>query len=212
MKKVLLGVLAAALLTGAAPIAHAAGETLTGGCTFDTNRQATATNGENVGVIGSFAFAQKSDGTPASATVSCKIQVNGSDAPGTEFSYTGTGPIVGSNQISFHAEDTDSVALCEKVDFGSGGSYDCSPADSFQIPPDEVFTVLDLIFTTLEDAEIAFVDPVICPILASLHGTYGPFVIDPDGDLSLVPDPTSTLFPPGLFTPIWDCPPYRTTP
>jgi hypothetical protein len=103
----LVGIAASAMVTGMGPAARAAGgDTIQGGCFFDTEQQATVTRGANVGVIGDRSLTLEASGLPADATVSCQIQVNGVPAPGTTFSYSDIGVQAGVDGISFNAATT----------------------------------------------------------------------------------------------------------
>jgi hypothetical protein len=228
-KKAALGALAATVMAMVTPMTAASadqGDTLKGGCSFDTNRQATATNGQNQGVIADLSVSQEASGGPSGATVECWINVNGVAAPGTDIVASGSGVQANSAQISYSAGDTDAVALCQKVTFDDGSSWvgpdgtnpDCPAATSTQIPPQVVIDTLDTVINTLIDVLntandalnsvlIADVDPVICPILKNNLGgqTVGPLEINADGDI-IVNDPA------GLVGKVYDCPPYDPPP
>ena len=198
MKRILISGLVAAATATAFTVAGGAGaagsDVIHGGCFFDTNSQATATNGSYVGVIGDRSVTTTGDTPPAliGATVTCTITVNSAPAVSESYGDVGVAGVqAGSNQISFTAADDDVVALCTHVDFADGTSSDnCNGAISLQIPPQEV---IDLLNST--------VDPLVCPVLASHAGTYGPVTIDSTGDVT-IPDPV------GGLNPIYDCPPY----
>jgi len=87
-KKMALGVLAASVLAFGLPVtaAHAdSTDTRQGGCYFETFANRVLTQDQNTGVIGVRAKMTAPDNTPdANAKIDCKIQVNGTDAPGTE--------------------------------------------------------------------------------------------------------------------------------
>jgi len=204
MKKILLGGLAVALMVVSAPVAHAsASYDITGGCSFDTNSQETVTNGDYVGTISdsSVTTDKATPPAPVSATVSCKITVNGVDAPGTEFSYSDivTGVQGGANQISFTAADEDIVKLCEKVVYAGPPTetddWNCATSTSLQVPP-------EVVIDTINDFWIGTLDPATCGTFAANAGNYGGVIIESDGDL-IVPDPLDL----GL-NPVNDCPPY----
>jgi hypothetical protein len=134
---------------------------------------------------------------PIDATVYCRVEINGVAAPGTTFGYTGArGLEAGANQVSFSAAPSDIIVLDERVVYadGSDTGWDFQCGDCFSFPPDEVIADIDLVFS--------YIEPQVCPILATHAGTYGPITIGPDGDV-YVPDPTGL----GL-NPIENCPPY----
>jgi len=217
-KKTLLGGVAAAVMVLGLPMTSAsadAGDAITGGCSFNTDSNQTVTQGQNEGVIDATAFMQTSAKTPdAGASVHCKIQVNGVDAPGTQIDVAANaaGIVQGQAQISFDDQDgTLPSALCEKDDWGDGDTsgWVCQGSIEIQIPPQEVIDLLDSIFTTLEQFEIDNVDPLVCPVLVQLGqltggGVPGVLEIHADGDV-YVADPLGL----GL-NPFWDCPPYIT--
>ena len=216
MKRILISGLVAAATASAFAVSGGAGAASTdqihGGCFFDTNSQATATNGSYVGVIGDHSVTTTGATPPApiGATVTCTITVNGAGVVTKSYGDVGgvAGVQAGSDQISFTAADNDLVALCETVNYADGTSTgpDCSPSTSLQIPPQQVIDALDTVFNTLDDAQKTITDPIICPALASHAGSYGPITIDSTGDVT-GPDPLDL----GL-NPYFDCPPYIVTP
>jgi hypothetical protein len=134
--------LAATFVGAMAPIAPAGadqGDTLRGSCGFDTNEQATVTSGQNRGVIYVAAVSQEAAGTPSTATVTCWVDVNGVEQPGTRLSSTANGVIAGSTEISFSSVVSDTVVECQQVVFADGSTWtaqdgnvgvDCPPASS----------------------------------------------------------------------------------
>jgi hypothetical protein len=181
------------------------GDTLKGGCGFDTN-QNILTAGADQGVIYVTALSQEASGTPSTATVTCWIDVNGYEQPGTRISETGTGLITGVVQISFSSVTGDTVTECQQVVFADGSSWtardgnvgvDC-PA-SAEITDQPVIDLLNTGFDTVDGAA--------CPLFVDLYwatggGVLGVLRIGADGDL-YVADPFGTG-----YTKYWDCPPY----
>jgi len=187
MRTALFGALAAGVLAAAAPSAVAA-PTVLSGCFYDTYSQSTVDDGTFHGVIGVHAVVRDENGVPATATVGCKIQVNGVDAPGTTFYYTGTGVVAGADPIALTLADTDLATLCQNVD---GGVWECRGSTQLPFPPQEVY---DLLFYGIGPEGP---DPLVCPVLKTL--------LPPQGDVT-VPDPLDLGV--GL---LWDCPPYQWT-
>jgi hypothetical protein len=196
-KKFTIGALAAvgmALMTPITPANADQGDTLNGGCGFNTNQNSIATNGQNEGVIFVTALSNEAAGGPSTATVSCWIDVNGVEQGGTRLTVTGTGPIVGQQQISFSAGDTDFIAECQEVVFADGSTWtapdgnvgvDCSASASVGGSPQ--------------------LDQLLCPVFVALYaetngGVLGVLRISSGGDLYLA-NPTGTG-----YTKIWDCP------
>lgn len=120
---------ATTLTMAAAPAAHAAGDTITGGCFDRTVVDPVVTNGENQGVIGDSSVTRNA-GLPVFADVLCYIRIDGAEASGTKFYYTGTGVQSGSNQIAYTATASDVVELCQDVVFADGfdTGVTCQPA------------------------------------------------------------------------------------
>lgn len=215
MKRVLLAALAlsATAIAVPAPASAASGsDTVRRGCFFDTDSQATVTGGQNVGVIGDVSVTTDGSGAPTFARVTCWIIVDGVEAPGTRITASGTGVQAGATTVSFAAGDSELVQLCQQVVYGDGTiDTQCPiPLGDQNWPPgwfvDTVSAVLDVVNSVgaeLTAAEVAYVDPVVCPVFAQLAGSYpGGVTVAPDGDLYL-PDPLDLW-----IGPFWDCPPY----
>ncbi|MDQ1745760.1 MAG: hypothetical protein QOD07_23 [Frankiaceae bacterium] len=209
MRRLSLAALAAVVLALVVPAGHAAApDVMHGGCFVDTLSKSAAGSNENVGAIGADSVTTTGDFPPApiGATVTCWIEVNFVEAPGTRFHYSGFGAQAGIDPVSFVATDSDFVEGCESVRFADGTTDSGCPIGGGdpQIPPQFVLDWLNAVFDDLTAAEIAYVDPAVCPALVAAAGSYGPVTIGPDGDVFL-PDPYDL----GL-TPVYDCPPYRT--
>jgi hypothetical protein len=194
-----------------------------GGCSFDADSQATVTQPDTfVGVLGVDVTILKNGLPDSPSSVECSLLVNGN---GVDHLGPIAGPhAVGAKPTSFVAHDGDVTTLCTTIHWSDNSSdTTCGDSDNFRIPPQQVTDLLDTVFVTIDgvlvtiddllnpvfDAannfEKANIDPVVCPILAALAGTYGQIVIDAQGDVYFVPNPD----PLGLGTvKIWDCPPY----
>jgi hypothetical protein len=207
MKRVLLVTLALGVTVLVAPSSAdaAAADVIHGGCGFNTNEQHDVTNGQNVGIIYDLSVTTTGDTPPLpiDATVSCWIVVNGVEAPGTRFSYSGAGVQAGADRISFASTDADVVDECRSVAFADGTTdTQCPVFVDETFPPRTVIDLVNSTFGLVNDAFVSFVDPVVCPVLLKLSGTYGPVTIGADGDV-YIPDPFA------LFDgPAFDCPPY----
>jgi hypothetical protein len=204
VKSMVVGAATLAILGAVSPAAsaNAAGDTTHGGCFFNTDENALATNGQNQGVIGDLSATTDPSGAPTGATVTCWIEVNGVEAPLTRHSYSGTGVQAGTDQITFTASDTDTVTECMTVTYADGTTEpeDCPGATTLVIPPQQVTDLLNDLF-------INTIDPIVCPVLIQLGqalggGVPGVLEIGPDGDVSIA-DPLGL----GL-NPVYDCPPY----
>ena len=212
-KKALLGSVAAAVMVLGLPMTSAnadPGDSIHGGCSFNTDAQQQATQGENQGVIEVTALLTTSANTPdAAAEVDCKIQVNGVDT-GNEIDVktNAAGIAQGQKQVIFDDQNgTLPSALCEKDTWGDTDStgWVCQPSTELQIPPQAVIDLINTIINTVNGVLTANVDPLICPVLKSLAGNYGPVTVGSDGDVS-VNDPL------GLVGKVYDCPPYDPPP
>src|SRR4051794_35285776 len=100
-KRAFVGVLAVGLATLVTPAAHAASNTTHGGCFLVAGYLDNLTSGAEVGFLGDVSLTQDSPGAPTGATVTCWIDVNGVEAGGTRFSYTGFGAQAGVNEVRY---------------------------------------------------------------------------------------------------------------
>jgi hypothetical protein len=170
-----------------------------GGCYFDANSQAQVTQPDTyVGVLGARVVTTDNN-APDPADVYCDLQINGVPGSGDTLSVacTATGVEVGQKQTTFVAHPGDVVTLFTTItdcDEPSVTDTFGGPSTDLQIPPQQVIDLLDALF-------IGTIDPLTCPVLASLHGTYGPITIGLDGDITISPDPLG-------LNPIDNCPPY----
>ena len=190
VKQVLVGAAAIGIVATSAPAASAATNTITGGCFLVAGANRTGTNGQTGGFIGGISR------TTIGATVTCWVNVNGIEAPGTRFSYPGSNGVQsGAWQVSYTASDTDSVTECQSVayDDGSTSPTICFAVTTIQAPPQAVIDLVNLVTSA--------VNPVFCPVLASLAGNYGPVSIASNGSVN-VADPL------GLgYNPVANCGP-----
>src|SRR4029077_6182139 len=99
------------------------GDTLRGGCGFNTTQQQALTNGQNQGVIYRAATSHEASGLPSTATVSCWIDVNGVEMAGARITVTGNGAIAGQQQISFTSTAGDTINECQQVTFADGSTW-----------------------------------------------------------------------------------------
>jgi hypothetical protein len=203
-KKALLGGVAAAVMVMGLPMTSASadpGDTIHGGCSFNTDANQTATQGQNTGVIEATAISLTSANTPdAGASVHCKIQVNGSDALGTQLDVhaNAAGIEQGQQQITFDDQGgTLPSALCEKDDWGDGDTtgWVCQASTEITLPPQVVIDLINTVFDTINGV-LALVDlnPVLCPLLQAVgpQNIGGVIVIDADGSLT-ISDPLGVI-------------------
>jgi hypothetical protein len=189
------------LVAAAAPAsANATGDRTRGGCFFDTDENDFLTSDVHDGVIGDLSVTTDPAGLPTGATVTCYLEVSGVEAPGTRFTYSGTGVQAGIHRITFTDPVYDNVDECEQVTYADGTTEPlfCPPIDSIQFPPQFIFDALD-------EAK-ALLAPIVCPVLVSLGEATdgriaGAIRIDPDGDLYL-----AKPIGPAYYR-VYDCPP-----
>jgi hypothetical protein len=160
------------------------------GCGFDTVAQQNVT-GPDTYVGAAYGYAVFDD--EATHTLRCVLEVNGVERDATPLS-TGTRLLASSGPLHYTSEAGDWVALYTEVD----GVLQCNGCYDPQVPPQWVFDTIDAVNKASQDAEVAYVDPLVCPALAALApGVPGVLDITPAGDTTLV----------GV-SPLWDCPPY----
>ena len=213
-----LGGLAALLVTLATPVtsAHAdQGDTLKGGCGM-YSEGGSGQNPPQQGIIYESSTSQEASGGPSGATVSCWIDVNGAEQPGTRITAAGTGEQSGAAQISYHASDTDAVNICQQVTFWDGSTWvgrdgtnpDCPAVTEAEFPPPVVGDAVDTVLAEVSALQHNTIDPVMCPILITLSAVTGGGVagihIHPDGDVYAPP-----ALGGGPDEQVYDCPPYN---
>jgi hypothetical protein len=173
-----------------------------GGCGFDTVSPQVVDPDRYTGV----AYARvvvysRGHGNVVTATVSCVLKVNGVVVPDATVSGSGAGVVAFAGRVEFTAHDTDTVNLCDVVDYTSDETPTetvCAHTTQAQMPPQDVIDTLDLTFRALNAVLWAAqppVDPLVCPVIAALAPGVGPLTVR-DGDLYLGSEW------------LWDCPPY----
>ncbi|MDQ1683902.1 MAG: hypothetical protein QOC82_639 [Frankiaceae bacterium] len=176
----------------ALPAGAATAGSTSGGCGY--NSDPTRDSGTTyAGVIYDISVTRDTFGLPIGATVSCKIQVNGVDAPGTTFSYSGYGVQAGADPISFEVPDVDPVKLCQRTVYADGTDtgWACQGGAELPFPPQQWIDAINFVVGVVNDIVAWDVNPYACPILAAHAGTYGPITIDAQGDVFIngIPDP-----------------------
>lgn len=184
--RLVLGALSAALLMGSAPGAHAAADSeRIGGCSFAAFQSAVP--GWHSGEMDLAAVVYSpTSGNPVSATITCVIRVNGVPQPGAMLAASGTVVVAGASVITYEAAPADVVQLCETVDYTGPG--DTTPTE------DVCHDIVPLEFPP--PCCMDPIDPPICVVLAPLQGTYGPVLVEPEGDVHVNGEVQ------------FDCPPY----
>jgi hypothetical protein len=215
-KKAALGALAATVMALVTPMTSASadqGDTLKGGCGFNTDENAVATNGANQGTIYVAAVSQEASGGPSTATVSCWIDVNGVEQGGTRLTVTANGVIAGQQSITYSSIPGDSISECQQVTFADGSTWtaadgnvgtDCPAATEVTFPPQAVIDLLNTAIDTINGV-LAALDPVftaantvLCPLLQTLGtatggGVAGVITIDPATGNTSIQDPLGLL-------------------
>jgi len=201
MRRIALTAVAAVAAMSMPPAAHAAGDSVDGGCFLAAAELGSLTSNAATGVLGDVSATRDGTGVATNATVTCWIEVNGGEVAGTRFPYSGAGAQAGVNRITFAAAPTDVVSVCEQVGYGDGGTTSrCDTVTDAPVPPAAVGNILEDLW---EVTDVWSLDPTICPVLQQIRGDYGPVTVGPDGDV-YVPDPI------GLgIAHLQDCPPYE---
>jgi hypothetical protein len=82
--------------------------------------------------------------SPDTASVTCAMYVDGVLV--AEGTFTGTVLVVGSVPVEFTARSAyGTVVVCETADWGAGQTQSCSADASSQIPPQELYDLLDAV-------------------------------------------------------------------
>jgi hypothetical protein len=209
MRRLLIAALALGTSALVVPSAHASSpDYIWGGCTYNTDYQSN--DGHTfVGRVGTVSVTTTGDGVqvPIGATVTCWIEVNGVVAPGTTHSFGDlpgvTGVQIGAVPTSFTVPDEfATIGICQSVTFADSTTQSVCYVPNLQFPEQRYIDLLNQIFDVVDGIQRTTLDPVLCPVLRQLAGSYpGGVTISPDGDVSL-PDPLLL----GL-DPIYDCPP-----
>jgi len=197
-------VLAVGLSMVGGATAHAAGPNVVhGGCFLEQIGTDGLSGDTHAAIIGDRSVTTDASGLPIDATVSCWVAVNGAEAPGTRFSYSGPGVQAGADRTSYVAGFTDTVSLCQSVAYADNTTDSTCYVDaSPQIPPQAVDDFINYLFTFVDPMPLP-VDAIVCPLFGALAGEYpGGLVIDVTGDVT-VPDPFG-----GGTIRLYDCPPY----
>jgi hypothetical protein len=191
-------------LAGPVGFAHADfGDTFKGGCGLAMVPDITTTGSggpivnidgtDNVGFIYDLSVSEEQNGLPSHATVTCWIDVNGIEQPGTRFSVsdnTVPGVEAGAQETSYAADQSSFVTECQQVSFGDGSTWvapdgnagtDCRPVTQAPVPIAPVIGLFDVL-------KQQHVDPLVCPVLVSLGQLTGgriagAILIDTDGDV-----------------------------
>ncbi|MDQ1683917.1 MAG: hypothetical protein QOC82_654 [Frankiaceae bacterium] len=174
-KKAALGAVLLSLVIGLPFKATAdPGDTIQGGCSFDTDSDGNETQGQNTGVIDATAVSLTNRNNPdAGASVHCKIQVDGVDASGTQIDVAANavGVEQGQRQISFDDQGgTLPSALCERDDWGDGDStgWVCPSSINVHTSPQPVIDLINGLNEPCSPGQL------VCASLTptSLQGTY----------------------------------------
>jgi len=211
VKRTLLACVAVGASVLAAPAAHAAvPNVLHGGCFVDTVGHPLVTGDTQVGVIGDLSVTTTGDlpPMPIGATVTCSIEVNGVVVPAATHSYGDSrvpGIQAGTDPLTYTAGQFDTVDLCQSVVFADNTTWDeCVVlGDNIQIPPQTVVDTWNAFWDVFDPFVLEMLKPLVCPPLAAMSGGYGPVIIAPDGDVSVIdPFVDEELV-------LLDCPPFR---
>jgi hypothetical protein len=182
-------------------------------CSFNTLQQQTLTPDTWTGAV--YGYAAAYSPTPAHNPVTvvrsrCDVLVDGVAVVSVEMRTAGPLAVLAPTPIQYTARDDQRVELCVFTDtvdaHGQVRTDSCYDHYGWeQFPPQDVIDLLDLVlaavdaaYAPVDAAEVEYVDPLVCPVLASLApGVPGTVDITAEGDTTLVG-----------AGPFWDCPPY----
>jgi len=215
MRRLLLAVVALGASALVVPAGSAApAHDTRGGCAYAAYE--VTTHGDYRGLM--YELSVTTDGgvgtAPIGATVSCWIDVNGFEVPGTRHTYgdlAGPGIQAGADPITFTLQPGDYVIECHSVLYAdntrSDPDLDCPVDIGFPFPPQPVLDVLSLIERSGQAVvcgdDQSTICAVACPQLQGLAGDYGPITVTPDGDVAVVDQDNFG------YNPVFDCPPYQ---
>jgi hypothetical protein len=120
------------------------------------------------------------------------IEVGGAGAVGGAAGCPGAGAVCGGSTYCTASSSSGASAGTGFCDLFTGQWARCSAGN----PLSAAAGVLDPLCERTECNVFPPVDPILCPVLASLRGVYGPVTIDPEGDVWVAGEK------------VWDCPPY----
>lgn len=186
---VLLGALAAALLAAPAPSASADHDLAR--CWLRA-QQDSLTGDSFAGALAGLAAGDPRE----TVRIQCFVTVNGVVATATPVAE-GTGAAVTAGDATFRAGDDDVVRLCTRGYTDTHGwRQSCHDGWEPALLSDLPYGAIGVLNAVLA----AYADPLACPALKSLTGTYGAVDVTADGDVLVV----------GRL--LWDCPPYEVAP
>ena len=196
LKKIMMAGLAVGALALNAPAASAGHATVN--CRFNAVSQATAT-GQDTWEGAAEGYIVGNAGEAVS--IRCVVKVNGAVRAATAWG-SGTTAATTADRVTYVRTLTEVTQLCAQYTTAHGPGETCFATTTTQIPPQEVIDALDAVFDLLTEVEKTVIDPVVCPVLQSLNGSYGPIEIKPGtggtgGDVYI----NGELW--------WDCPTYE---
>lgn len=122
-----------------------------------------------------------------SNSINCRIEVNGVTQASSGVGV-GVGVATTAKDVYFWAGDTDVVQLCADHTSGHSSGSRCITLSIMQMPPQVVYDTIDSV--------VAEVHQPLCVVLRWISGSYGPVVIDSEGDVFVA------------WRPVYDCPPH----
>ena len=179
MRRALLAAAAALVLAPATPAV--AGSTADAGCGFRSVTDESWIVGEPYvyhGVAYGYGVVHTTTGSPAGATVTCAILVNGELAATVDFS--GTGVMAGAGPVTFRLQPLDFLGSCVIVDFDdeTPTRTRCHTIGGPTVPPHEIREFVTAVVETLPGAA------VVCAAIADgTMPTQGRLLWTQDGDL-----------------------------
>jgi hypothetical protein len=191
LRKLAAAAIVAAACTVNVPAAHAG--VVRSACQADTTDVDTAIGSGDTYTGYAYGYAVFDD--QATHTLRCYVTVDGTEVDSTG-TGTGVGVVVAQSQVTYVAAEYSWVELCTEID---GVTVNCGLVSQSQIPPQEFLDAIDAIVGTVNDSKPNLVDPILCPVLASLApGIPGVVDINAEGDTVITAFARVT----------YDCPPY----
>ena len=158
-------------------------------CGFDT--VPVSSGGDYAGVAYGYVAGDADD----TVSVSCVIKVNGMAAASTP-TASGTAAAVTHGPVAYRAGVFDDLDVCAVHSVNGVTAEACSAVFRDSLPPPAYWEVVEILLDFVLELQPIWLGPTVCATLASMAGSYGPLVINAQGDVFVAGEPQ------------WDCPPY----
>lgn len=108
----------------------------------------------------------------------CVVRVNGGIRAATAWN-TGTTLVTMSDRVTYVRMASEVVQVCAQYTTSHGYTETCFATTTMQVPPQEVIDAISLAGDLVRQAGKDYADPLVCPVLQSLNGSYGIIEIRP---------------------------------